>query len=234
VATEVSDVDSKGHDDGPPALRYEVAVPLIAANGALDAYTFLAHDGVFATAQTGNVVLFAIGLIRPAVAAPWPHLWPILAFVAGIAVARSISRPAATGGHYRSRRWVLVVQVLILVAVGSFSSALPLWLIVSAISFASALQLALFRKIAAITWVTIAMTGNLMRTTESVHAALTGDRDSRGPAVAQLAMIVVFAAGVVLGAVTTTHLGGRAAFVPAALLAADLVWIVSRRGLRPR
>jgi hypothetical protein len=34
--------------------------------------------------------------------------------------------------------------------------------------------------------------------------------------------------------VTTTHLGGRAAFVPAALLAADLVWIVSRRGLRPR
>lgn len=217
-----------GDGDAPPALAYDVAVPLIAANGALDAYTFLAHDGVFATAQTGNVVLFAIGLVRPAVAAPLPHLWPILAFVAGIAVARSLHSPAAPEGQRRSRRWVLAVQVVALVVIAIFSSALPLWVIVSVISFLSALQLALFRKVAAITWVPIAMTGNLMRTTEAVHAVVTGDRDTRRPAAAQLALIVVFVAGVVLGAVTTTLLGGRAAFVPAALIAADLAWIVSR------
>jgi uncharacterized membrane protein YoaK (UPF0700 family) len=214
--------------DWPPALAYDVAVPLIAANGALDAYTFLAHDGVFATAQTGNVVLFAIGLVRPAVAAPLPHLWPILAFAAGIAVARSLNSPAVPEGQRRSRRWVLAVQVAALAGIAIWSSALPLWVIVSVISFLSALQLALFRKVATITWVPIAMTGNLMRTTEAVHAVVTGDRDTRRPAAAQLALIVVFIAGVVLGAVTTTHLGGRAAFIPAALIAADLAWIVSR------
>lgn len=99
-----------GDGDAPPALAYEIAVPLIAANGALDAYTFLAHNGVFATAQTGNVVLFAIGLVRPAVAAPLPHLWPILAFVAGIAVARSLNNPKAPEEQRRSRRWVLAVR----------------------------------------------------------------------------------------------------------------------------
>lgn len=217
-----------GDGDAPPALAYDVAVPLIAANGALDAYTFLAHNGVFATAQTGNVVLFAIGLIRPAVAAPLPHLWPILAFAAGIAVARVLNNPASPGGQRRSRRWVLAVQVVALVVIAILSSALPLWVIVSVISFLAALQLVLFRKVAAITWTPIAMTGNLMRTTEDVHAVVTGDRDSRRPAAAQLVLIVVFVAGVVLGAVTTTHLGGRGAFVPAALIAADLAWITSR------
>jgi uncharacterized membrane protein YoaK (UPF0700 family) len=215
------------HGDAPPALAYEIAMPLIAANGSLDAYTFLAHHGVFATAQTGNVVLFAIGLVRPDVAAPLPHLWPILAFVAGIAVARSLNNPAAPEEQRRSRRWVLAVQVVVLVVIAILSYALPLWVVVSAISFLSALQLALFRRVGAITWVPIAMTGNLMRTTEDVHAVVTGDRDSRRPAAAQLALIVVFVAGVVLGAVATTHLGGRAAFVPAALIAADLAWIVS-------
>jgi len=64
-------------DASPPAaeaaqalrgLAFVLAVPLIAANGALDAYTFLAHDRVFANAQTGNGVLFAMGLIRPDIA----------------------------------------------------------------------------------------------------------------------------------------------------------------------
>ena len=101
--------------------------------------------------------------------------------------------------------------------------------IVSAISFFSALQLAVFRKVADIAWVTIAMTGNLMRTTEDVHAAVTGDRDSRGPAVARLALAAAFIVGVGVGAVTTAHLGGQAAFIPAALIAADLAWIFTMR-----
>jgi uncharacterized membrane protein YoaK (UPF0700 family) len=216
-------------DDEPDGLPYVVAVPLIAANGFLDAYTYLAHDGVFATAQTGNIVLLAIGLIRPAVAAPLPHLWPILAFIAGIVAARSLNGPVPPEGRHRSRRWVLVVEVVVLVIIAIFSSTLPLWLIVSAISFFSALQLAVFRKVADIAWVTIAMTGNLMRTTEDVHAAVTGDRDSRGPALARLALAAAFIVGVGVGAVTTAHLGGHAAFIPAALIAADLAWIVTMR-----
>jgi hypothetical protein len=52
--------------------------------------------------------------------------------------------------------------------------------------------------------------------------------DTRRPAAAQLALVGVFVAGVVVGAVTTTQLGGRGALVPAALIAADLAWIFSR------
>ena len=55
------------------------ALPTV-ANGFVDAYTFLAHGGVFANAQTANVVLFGVGLARRDVVNPLAHLWPILAF----------------------------------------------------------------------------------------------------------------------------------------------------------
>lgn len=45
-------------------------------------------------------------------------------------------------------------------------------------------------------------------------------------------MIAVFFLGVVLGAVTTTHMGGRAAFVPAGVILLDYVFIRVRRRIR--
>lgn len=224
-------------DASPPAaeaaqalrgLAFVLAVPLIAANGALDAYTFLAHDRVFANAQTGNVVLFAMGLIRPDIAAPLPHLWPVLAFIAGAALARTLHNPADVAHPPRPRRWVLIAEVVVLGFIAAAPSALPLSVIVSLISFFSALQLSLFRTVESLTFVPIAMTGNLMRATEAIQAAASGAQRARRTAVGQLILIAVFAGGVALGTVATTHLGGRAAAVPAALFSLDLIWIFAR------
>lgn len=167
-----------GGSQSPRAFPFELAVPLILANGALDSYTYLAHDRVFATAQTGNVVLFAVGLIRPDVAAPLPHLWPIIAFCIGILLAHVLHRPDHPTRSLRSRRWVLLTQIAVLTVIGAAPTAFPLWLIVSAISFTSALQIALMRTIGGITFVPIAMTGNLMRAVEAFHTAVTGARRS--------------------------------------------------------
>lgn len=54
----------------------------------------------------------------------------------------------------------------------------------------------------------------------------------RRTAVGQLMLIGVFAGGVALGTVATTHLGGRAAAVPAALFSLDLIWIFAGRSAR--
>ncbi|MGD0103087.1 MAG: DUF1275 family protein [Rhodopila sp.] len=49
----------------PPEDRLRVATLLSAAGGCLDAFTWLAHGGVFANAQTGNaaVLLPAAALV---------------------------------------------------------------------------------------------------------------------------------------------------------------------------
>src|ERR1700730_13517061 len=66
---------------------------LAVAGGFLDTYTAVGRHGVFANAQTGNVVLFGV----LAAAGRWSqalrHVPPILAFVLGVAVAETLRRP---------------------------------------------------------------------------------------------------------------------------------------------
>jgi hypothetical protein len=68
---------------------------LAGVGGFLDAYTFVGRGGVFANAQTGNIVLLAVA----AGERQWPtallHVPPILAFMLGVAVAETLARPAA-------------------------------------------------------------------------------------------------------------------------------------------
>ena len=64
--------------------RIELGLTVICAGGLMDAYSYLTRGHVFATGQTGNVVLFAINLAE----FNWPmvarYLAPITAFVLGI------------------------------------------------------------------------------------------------------------------------------------------------------
>ena len=66
-----------------PSDTFAVAALLAVAGGFLDAYTYLCRGGVFANAQTGNMVLLAVraseGRWREAAA----YLAPILAFALG-------------------------------------------------------------------------------------------------------------------------------------------------------
>lgn len=55
--------------------------------GDLDAYTYITRDGVFATAQTGNTVLFAVRAASPEYDGVFQNVPPFLAFIAGVLVA---------------------------------------------------------------------------------------------------------------------------------------------------
>jgi uncharacterized membrane protein YoaK (UPF0700 family) len=73
----------------PPKLgeTFPLAILLSCAGGYLDAFTWVGQGGVFANAQTGNVVLLGIN----AAAGQWSeavhHLMPILAFTFGVYAA---------------------------------------------------------------------------------------------------------------------------------------------------
>lgn len=208
----------------PPSTSrsLRVAALLTVANGFIDAYTFLAHGGVFANAQTGNVVLFGVGLARPEVAEPLAHLWPILAFVAGLAAARALSSSSAEAALRHPLRFSLVVQIAVLAIIAISPATVPQWLITTSIAFVSALQLSLFRTVRSATFVTIAMTGNLRRTTEALHDAVHGGASERRLAALYVALVSGFIDGAVIGALVTSHLGTSAAWIPAAIIAVAL------------
>lgn len=58
-----------------------VAMLLALAGGFLDAYTYVTRGGVFANAQTGNIVLFGINLFEGNFIAAKDYLVPIFAFL---------------------------------------------------------------------------------------------------------------------------------------------------------
>jgi uncharacterized membrane protein YoaK (UPF0700 family) len=68
-----------------------LAALLAVAGGFLDSFTYIAHGGVFANAQTGNVVLLGVLAARGDWIAAGQHALPILAFVVGVATAETLS-----------------------------------------------------------------------------------------------------------------------------------------------
>lgn len=68
----------------------KLGILLAIVGGFLDTYTFIGRGGVFANAQTGNVVLVGI----EAATGDWEqamfHAVPILAFIVGVVVAEMI------------------------------------------------------------------------------------------------------------------------------------------------
>ena len=92
---------------------------LAGAGGFLDAYTFVGRGGVFANAQTGNVVLLAVAAGEGHWATALLHVPPILAFMLGVAVAETLARPATRRIVRRPARFVLGAEIVVLIVVGA-------------------------------------------------------------------------------------------------------------------
>ena len=63
---------------------------LALTGGFLDAYTYISRGGVFANAQTGNIVLLGLNMASGQWSRVLYYLVPIIAFVLGIFLAESI------------------------------------------------------------------------------------------------------------------------------------------------
>jgi len=214
-------------------LRF--ALLLTAAGGFLDAYTYISRGGVFANAQTGNVILMAIDLSERHFHAARAHLWPILAFIVGVAFAHLLKGELAHSVFDHPIRIAMGAQIVVLVAVAFVPPDVPNALVTVPIAFVAAMQFGLFRTIGSLSYIAVATTGNLMRFTESAYAAFIEKvPESRQHTRVYAAIVSSFAGGAVVGAFATRYFGGSAAWIPAALLCGALVlfYIDDRRRRR--
>ena len=131
--------------------------------GFLDAYTYTCRDGVFANAQTGNVVKFGIALASGEVWLMLRYAIPILAFVLGVLL--SVWFCHQTHG----RRYVLLTEGAIVLLVSLMpSSAVMNTLANVLISFMCALQAEAFRKVLGLSYASTMCTGNLRSLSEAL------------------------------------------------------------------
>lgn len=203
------------------------ALLLTLTNGFLDAHTYFARGGVFANVQTGNVIFFAIDVSEKKITAALNHVWPLLAFIVGVALAAHIKSGRVERFLPQSLRWTITVQVAALTAIGFVPASVPHSYVTVPISFLAAVQIGLFRNIGDLNYMPVATTGNMMRMVEAGYDGLVEKRTASQRAFGiYAALIVTFAGGAVIGAVTSRAWGVHAIWCAAAILFATLVLFV--------
>lgn len=203
---------------GQMSDKFRSAVFIILSGGFQDAYTFCCRGGVFANAQTGNIVLMSAALFRGDWQSVVKYLVPVLSFLLGIAVAELVHV------HYRRqekihwRQIVLIEEILLLFIVGFIPGTLDP-LANALVSFVCALQVQTFHKIHGQPYASTMCIGNMRSGMESLVAYFRSrDHETLVKSLTYFGVIGVFAAGAGIGSVLSQTIGNGIIWVCCGLL----------------
>ena len=203
---------------GQMSDKFRSAVFIILSGGFQDAYTYCCRGGVFANAQTGNIVLMSAALFRGDWEAVVKYLVPVLSFLLGIAVAELVHV------HYRRqekihwRQIVLIEEILLLFIVGFIPGTLDP-LANALVSFVCALQVQTFHKIHGQPYASTMCIGNMRSGMESLVAYFRSrDHETLVKSLTYFGVIGVFAAGAGIGSVLWQTIGHGIIWVCCGLL----------------
>ena len=200
---------------------------LAMAGGFLDAFTCVGHGGVFANAQTGNIVLLGVFAAGGAWADALRHVLPIAAFVIGVGIAETVFHPRVAPRLRRPPHAALILEIVVLAVVGTLPGSFSSSVVILMVAFVAALQSTTFGKLGEWSVNTTMTTGNLRTATSAAYRALIHhERDASPQARAFGVVCVAFLLGAALGALLTSQLHGRASWGACVLLSAGLVVFV--------
>ena len=144
---------------------------LLSASGGLqDVYTYNIRDGVFANAQTGNIVLLGQNVALGNWEIALRYLLPLLAFAAGIYLTEVIHGLFPNHGEHTIhwRHGVLLLEIAVLLAVGWMPQSWNL-LANMLVSFVCAMQVEAFRTVEGNAYATTMCIGNLRSAMENLY-----------------------------------------------------------------
>lgn len=214
----------------------ETGLVLCFVGGFLDAYTYLTRGGVFANAQTGNIILLAIGLARGEGVIALRFLVPVAVFVAGVFLSQLFLLPVGKKrSGFRAHGFILSLEIAVLVGAGLLPASFPDEVVTVLVSFAAALQFDNFRKLEGRPFATAFCTGNLRSATEHFfRATVKRERGAARSSLDYLLAILAFVGGVFGGYFATAATGTYSALIAAAILLLILLFLLIGDVLRNR
>lgn len=214
------------------ARRTKVPVRLglivICAGGFMDAYSYLLHDHVFATGQTGNIVLLCMNLAEGAWLGVSHYLVSILAFVAGIMLSRHVLVRVHGRATHRMQRWVAIFEAVAFAVVALLPEGAPDLLVNSAISFCAAVSYENFRQFGTRSaYASVFCTGNLRSLGETLYDGIfEKDRHELHRSARYAGLVASFCVGAVACKLLIDATGKFACLAISALFLLSLRYIV--------
>ena len=195
----------------PKAERLATGLGLAVVGGFLDTYTYFTRGGVFANAQTGNLVLLGISAARGELYRAGQYLIPVLAFALGVVATEGLRARRGAGDWQRT---VLLLEAAILAVVGLLPPAFPDFVVNVTVSFLCSMQVNSFRLLEGMPYATTMCTGNLRSCAYHLGQRLfAGERAGTGRAARYLWVMLAFCTGAALGVPATLWAGGRAVWL---------------------
>lgn len=187
---------------------------LALVGGFLDAYTYICRGGVFANAQTGNIVLLGIQITSLNWGRALYYFMPVLSFIAGILICELIQTRFKWKESLHWRQLTVLLELFCLAAagflpLGKFDTAVNIL-----VSFVCALQVEAFRKMNGNTYATTMCTGNLRSATQNLYLGFREkDRNRLIDSLQYYNVILFFIIGAATGALLTARFGGQSVWV---------------------
>lgn len=214
----------KVHINTSDSLRLGVLLAIV--GGFLDAYTFICRGGVFANAQTGNIVLVGIDAAQGKFVQASLALLPILAFIIGIIVTEKIKDfefPSSTSVTY-SEQIILIIEIIVLFIVGFIPSTVPHAFATLAISFVSSVQIASFGRLVDSPYSTTMCTGNLRTASQAAYRAFVKkDSSSALKTTRYMIIILSFIIGACISGILTLLVWVKSIWFAAIMLILSLI-----------
>lgn len=213
----------KALENVPIHERLRIGVLLALVGGFLDAYTYLAHGGVFANAQTGNMVLIGIYAVQGNFLQAFYCIFPITAFFTGVVVTEYFRRCYTPLQFVEWQHLVILIEIALLFAVGLFPRHIPNIAVNVTVSFICSLQVNAFRQTRGLPYSTTMCTGNLRSAAEKFFLYVAqGDERAKTHCLRYFTVIGAFCLGAALGAVLTALWAGRSVWTCCAILSVVL------------
>lgn len=221
----------------PMSQSYIVGLLLAFAGGYLDVYTYVCRGGVFANAQTGNMVLLAISAAESDFGKVFKYLLPILAFMLGILVTELVKSKYRYNTAIHWRQIVIALEFIVLLIIAFVPSGVQDDLVNIAVAFVCSMQVESFRKFEGKSAYTTTMcTGNLRSATEHLFfSGLNKNKEERNTSLKYYGIIAIFIVGAFVSMKVSQRVGEKSILVACFLLAAvfGLMYIPSEQQSSP-
>ena len=202
---------------------FVTSIFLALSGGLQDAYTYCVRNGVFANAQTGNVVLMSQYLMQGNFSMAGHFAVPLLSFAFGVFVAEKLQARFKYASKLHWRQGLLVLEIVLLVFVGFLPESLNVTAS-SIVSFVCAMQVQAFRKVNGYSYASTMCIGNLRSGVAALSAFF---RDHKKEQLREtyhyFGVIGFFAAGAAIGSMLVPIAGIATIFVSAVFLSVSFI-----------
>jgi uncharacterized membrane protein YoaK (UPF0700 family) len=195
-------------DDSSTELRVVSSLPsailLAFTGGSLDAFIYLNHGHVFATAMTGNGVLLGVSILHHDYVEAFHRLVPIFGFILGVFLSHVLDKTL----KHHTVTVGLGCEISALFIASFLPGRFPDPVFVLIISIVAAYQVASFRKADNYAYNSTFITGNLRTAVDGLYDALSPTKRKAGlRKFRELFFIVLaFLTGATAGAILSPHL----------------------------